>query len=361
MKPYAQSPSAAASRQTELLHPDEVTGALSRILGRFSRRSLNTLADLDAYRGLPTELLFPEPQEVPVARVSTRWRLPGLVSEDVIFPSLHQPIEPRFRRRYSNEYRETHTVYARRIRPLGARRRPRLLYLHGYMQPETYLEEFSLLAGMALRLDAEVVQLQPPYHGRRTPRSSRFGGEFYWTADLVRSIEALRQNLLDARTLLGWLLEQDPRPVGVIGLSLGGALTLILTCLDARFAFALPLVAHMDLAALVADAPVLSRARSELRDFGWGADDFRKFVKDIGWYDLRPKLPPSRIQLFAASKDRFFDPAVVEAMWRRWKRPPIRWYPCSHMGFVAHLPEVLRAISEFIGRQDTPGVAKRRR
>jgi hypothetical protein len=32
--------------------------------------------------------------------------------------------------------------------------------------------------------------------------------------DLVRSFEALRQTLLDARTLLGWLLASDARPVG---------------------------------------------------------------------------------------------------------------------------------------------------
>ena len=338
--------------EMDIFHPDQVTGALSQILSGFAHPSTNTLTDLAAYRGLPMKTLFPEPERVPAARVAPRWRLPGLVSEDVIFPSLHKPIEPKFRRRYSTDYVETHTVYARRIRPDSARRRPRLLYLHGYMQPETYLEEFALLVGMALRLNVEVVQLQPPYHGRRTPRASRFGGEFYWTADLVRSIEALRQNLLDARTLLGWLLDEDPRPVGVIGLSLGGALTLILTCLDARFAFSLPLVAHMDLPALVADAPVLEHARSELRQFGWDVEQFRKFVADIGWYDLRPKLPPERIHLFAASNDRFFDPAVVEAMWRRWGKPPIRWYPCSHMGFIAHLPEALRTVREFIDRLD---------
>jgi hypothetical protein len=84
-------------------------------------------------------------------------------------------------------------------------------------------------------------------------------------------------------------------------------------------------------------------------------------VTDLGWYDLRPKLPPQRIHLFAASDDRFFDPAVVEAMWRRWGKPPIRWYPCSHMGFIAHLPEVLRAVREFIDRQDAPADSRSRK
>jgi len=329
-------------------HPDLVTGALSELLQLAAHPVANTLGDLDAYVGRPLEELFPAPQRLPKVSVRARWRLPGLVSEDLVFRSLHVPLEPRFRRRYLRRYRETHRVYARRIRPAAARRRPRLLYLHGYMQPETHIEEFALLAGMALQLNVEIIQMQFPYHGRRTPRGARFSGEFYWTADLVRSVEALRQTLLDARTLLSCLLAADARPVGVSGLSLGGALTLSLTCLEERFAFSIPLIAHMDLAALLADAPVLGRMRRDLRSFGWGHKEFEAFVTSMGWHRLLPKLPVGRILLIAASNDRFFDPRVVKGMWKRWGRPAIRWYPTSHMGFIAHLPEALRVMREFI-------------
>ncbi|MFN8640243.1 MAG: alpha/beta hydrolase family protein [Candidatus Binatia bacterium] len=255
---------------TEPLHPDVVVGRLSDLLEPFASPVANTLADLGVYGGRPLAQLFPAPRTRPAVTTTTRWRLPGLVSEDLVFRSAHVPLERRFRRRYRDEYPETHLVYARRIRPTSARARPRLLYLHGYMQPETLVEEMALLSGMALRLNVEVIQMQPPYHGRRAPRASRFSGELYWTADLVRSIEALRQSLLDARTLLHWLLAEDPRPVGVAGLSLGGALAACLACVEERFAFAIPLIAHMDLAALVADAPVLARMRRQLRSFGWG-------------------------------------------------------------------------------------------
>jgi len=334
-----------------VLHPDLVTGALSEVLQQLAHPVSNTLNDLDVYAGRTVEELFPVPTRVPKVSLSARWQLQGLVSEDLTFRSLHVPIESKFRRRYSQHYRETHDVYARRIRPAAAGRRPRLLYLHGYMQPETYIEEFALLTSMALRLDAEVIQMQFPYHGRRTPRGSYFSGEFYWTADMVRSFEALRQTLLDARTLLSWLLDQDARPVGIAGLSLGGALTLGLTCLDDRFAFSVPLIAHMDLEALVRDAPVLGRMRRDLRSFGWGQEQFGKFVASIGWHALLPKLPVDRILMFAASNDRFFDPRVVKELWKRWGAPEIRWYATSHMGFIVHLPEVLGVIREFLDRQ----------
>jgi dienelactone hydrolase len=333
------------------LHVDDITGLLAGVVHRFAHPEPDTLGDLGAYEGLPIGALFPPPARSPRVRRRRRWRLPGLVSEDLVFESPHEPLDLRFARRYREEYAESHTVYARRVRPAGARRRPRLLYLHGYMQPETVVEELGILGTLATRLEMEVIQLQPPYHGRRRPRASRFDGEYYWTADVVRSFEALRQTLLDARTLLSWLLEQDDRPVGVAGVSLGGTLTCALTCLEERFAFSVPAIGHMDLGRLVADAPVLGRMRRELRQRGWSPADFGAFVARTGWDELLPKLPPERILLLAADTDRFFAPEAVTAMWRRWGEPRIEWYPASHMGFFTHAPRALRSLREFVDAQ----------
>lgn len=336
-----------------LPHTDAITGLLAGVVHRLGHPTPETLDRLDVYAGLPIGSVFPAPARTPEVRRRQRWRVAGVTSEDLVFPSLHEPIEPDFARRYRGEYEACHTVYCRRVRPDGAARRPRLLYLHGYMQPETYLEELGILAALALRLDVEVIQLQPPHHGRRRPRRSRFDGEYYWTADVVRSFEALRQTLLDARTVLGWLLEQDDRPVGVAGISLGATLTCALTCLDERFAFSVPIIGHMDLGRLLADAPVLGRMRRELRGQGWGAAEFGDFFASVGWTDLEPKLPPDRILLLAGSEDRFFAPDAVTAMWRSWGEPEIDWYPCSHMGFFAHAPRAMRTVRAFIDQRDT--------
>jgi pimeloyl-ACP methyl ester carboxylesterase len=335
-------------RISDLTHLDEIAGVLARGLQVLRPSPRNTLERLGAYEGLAPGALFPAPARVPEVERRIRWRLPGLLGEDLSFTSLHDPIEPEFRRYYHARRRRIQTVYARRIRPDTSADRPRLLYIHGYMQPETVIEEFALLTSMARALQMEVVQIQPPYHGRRTPRGSRFGGELFWTADLVRSVESLRQTILDVRTLLAFLRAESPQPVGVAGLSLGGALTATLACVEPGFAFAAPFIAHMDLGALFADAPVLGAMRADLQRFGWTPRDFGAFTKKLGWDALRPLIPRERIHLFAAKDDHFFRAAVVRAMWRRWDKPRIRWYPTSHMGFLPSLPDAVIRLRGFV-------------
>ena len=331
-------------------HPDDITGMLARLPQLLRSRPLNTLDRLIAYDGKTWEELFPTPTTLPEVRSRRRWKLPGAQSEDLVFDSLYEPIEPSFAHHYHRRRRRIQTVYARRIRPTRSGGRPRLIYIHGYMQPETLIEEIGLVATMARVLNLEVIQLQPPYHGRRKPRSSAYTGELYWTADVVRSFEALRQTLFDARVLLSVLQSEQSGPVGMTGLSLGGSLTAILTCLEPRLDFSVPIIGHMDMGALLRDAPVLQVMRDDLARLGWTHEEFGAFFSRIGWDELKPLIPADRILLLAARNDHFFSAVDLDAMWRSWGEPEIYWYPTSHMGFIPHLINALGHFRRFVDR-----------
>lgn len=329
---------------------DDMAGVLVRPLQLLRSNPRNTLDRLRAYESLAPETLFPAPDRLPRVRRRRRRSLPGFENEDLSFASLHEPIETRFRDYYHARSRRIQTVYARRIRPNGTEGRPRLLYIHGYMQPETVVEEHGLLGVMARTLDVEIVHLQPPYHGRRKPRSSPYDGERFWTADVVQSFEAMRQTILDARSLLSVMLDESPSPVGVVGLSLGGAFSATLACLEPRFDFSAPIIAHMDMGALLRDAPVLAAMRKDLAQFGWTPADFGAFFARIGWDQLEPVIPADRLLLLAAEKDHFFDADVMRTMWSRWGEPEIHWYRTSHMGFIPHMPSAIGHLQRFINR-----------
>jgi hypothetical protein len=144
---------------------------------------------------------------------------------------------------------------------------------------------------------------------------------------------------------------QDAGPVSILGLSLGGALTMILTCLEGRSRSPIP---QSPRAVRAGRRRPVSQACGRKQQFGWGADELREFVANR--VELCARVASAADHLFAASDDRFFVPAIVDEQWHRWGRPAIRWYPCSHVGIISCLPDVMKAVREFIDHHDVGAV-----
>ena len=67
-------------------------------------------------------------------------------------------------------------------------------------------------------LGADIVHLDLPFHARRKPRAALVHGSFYWSADLVRTLEAVRQSVMDVRTLVrGAVVYEDGQVTGAQG------------------------------------------------------------------------------------------------------------------------------------------------
>ncbi len=332
------------------MSPDDLTGAAATLIHRLGALPRDTREDLSVLRGAGVDAMFlPAVAEIDV-EVRRRLGVGLATRRDLRWTSQYQPLAPGYAERYAGAYAPLQQAVARVVSPRRAANRPRLLYIHGYMQPETPAEELGFLLPMALALNMEVIHVQMPFHGRRNRGLSRMSGSLYWTADMVRSLEALRQSLYDARCLLAWMRKHDPRPVGIAGISMGGVLALALACLEPDFAFALPCIAHMDITAMTHHAPVLSVMRSRLRAMGWRPGDLAELVEQTGWNSLKPQLSPDRVCLFAGRHDRFFPPQLVSQMAAQWGDPRIEWSPTSHLGWIPRLPLHLKKMRRFVDK-----------
>ncbi|MCA9773209.1 MAG: hypothetical protein KC466_12425, partial [Myxococcales bacterium] len=197
---------------------DETAGWLARRLHRRSSPHPNTRRELSLYLGKQIAELFPPPPGLPNVTMHRRWKFGRFKCDDLTFASFHEPICPKFRIRHELDYETNHTVHVRWFRHRSRARRPTLIYLHSWMYPETVFDEFTLVPRLARTLGVDIARLQLPYHGKRKPAHSIFHGELFWSADLVRSVEAIRQSVMDTRTLLGWLQERRGLEVGVVPL-----------------------------------------------------------------------------------------------------------------------------------------------
>lgn len=327
---------------------DKLVGALSRVLHGFRGAGVNTVDDLAPYFDLPADELFPAPA-VPrdLVRKRPRVALGPRVVETLKWYSQHVVLCPHYRARHAGEYLVNQRVVARWIHPRKGERRRALIYVHGWLEPGPWVEEASLLPLLHDELGVDVLHIQLPFHGSRNPKSALFHGEFFWSGDLVRSLEAVRQSAHDVRTLMAWLRSQGYDEVGVTGLSLGGSITMLLACVDPTPDYIMPIIAHLQLSEAVEEASILWRMRSDLEAFGVDRARRRELFGRIGLDKLAPKLARERQLWVAAKSDQYITAPLVERQWREWGKPPIEWIAGGHMTFPLQVPRLLGRIKEF--------------
>lgn len=325
------------------------TGLARTFLLSRSQATSNTLEELQAYAAYDMQSLFGDDPGLP-ERVEAKERrdLRGFRCTDLTFPSPHEVVSAPFRRLYDGAYQANDTVHARWVRHPDGRARATMVFLHSWMQPVSAFEDYFLLPRFAEALDVDVVSLQLPYHGRRKPAAAAFHGEYFWTADLVRTFEAMRQSVHDLRALMHWIEQQTGNPVGVMGVSLGGMVSLATACFEPKLAFCIATAAHLDLAGVLTDAGLLLPLREELQGHGWRPEDVEAYTRGLGLDEVMPCIDRERLLFVVGRYDEILSTHRCEALWRRWGEPPIHRFNGGHLGILTHMPGTLRVARGFL-------------
>jgi hypothetical protein len=325
---------------------DAVVGKLSRLM-HLRRTHHDTSHELTPYFGLPVEELFPAPQNPPdVRRVAPRFSLGSVQTETLSWRSQHEPLSAIYKRRHTTIYDENLTAYARWVHEKKKRRRSILLYVHGWLEPGSWIEEATLLPLWYRELGVDVAHVQLPFHGRRSPAGQLFHGEWFWTADLVRSLEAVRQAVIDVRSIMAWFRTLGYDEVGITGLSLGGCIAMLTACVAPLPDYVIPMIAHLELPDAIEEAPILFRMKDDLERFGLDAARRRDLFTRVTLSSAMPILDPSRQLWVAAREDGYLKAELVEKQWKRWHEPPILWIPGGHMTFPIAIGDIVRRMKD---------------
>jgi dienelactone hydrolase len=163
----------------------------------------------------------------------------------------------------------------------------------------------------------------------------------------VRSFEALRQSCIDARTLAAWLRREGYAEVGVMGVSLGASIAMILACLDPAPDYLVPVCGHLQLGEALEDAAILWRMKADLERFGVDREQRQRIFDGVGLARLRPKVPPERQMWIMARYDEYIAADLVERQRLAWGQPAIEWIPRGHMTFPLSIPRIVERTAEF--------------
>lgn len=320
---------------------DALVGGLTRLL-HLRRTNIDTSHELTPYFGLPLEELLPAPTRVPeVRRVAPKFKLGSATVETLSWQSEHEPLSPVYQRHHRTMYDANLTAYARWLHEKKRRRRSILLYVHGWLEPGSWVEEATLLPIWYRDLGVDVAHVQLPFHGRRSPRGQLFHGEWFWTADLVRSLESVRQAVADVRSIMSWFRRLGYDEVGITGLSLGGCITMLLACLEPLPDYVVPMIAHLELPDAIEEAPILWRMKDDLERFGITRERRREIFTRVALSNASPKLANEKQLWVAAREDGYLKAELVERQWERWGKPPILWIPGGHMTFPVALGDIV--------------------
>ena len=204
---------------------------------------------------------------------------------------------------------------------------PTAILLHGWNDAGHHYVRFPHLAARLNRNGCNAATLEAPFHFQRRPRQIGAWSNFL-CPDILRTVEAVRQEVAEIRAFARWLRQQGCPSVGLLGVSLGGWLSGLTVCHDAQFACAVLLVPVARLDRLIEEAAFCSVIRQ-----AWGGG--RIAVGKLNLTEVHPVIPKQNILLIEAVHDLFVRADAMEELWRAWDQPEIWRLRHGHISVLA--------------------------
>ncbi|TIV81703.1 MAG: dienelactone hydrolase-related enzyme [Mesorhizobium sp.] len=191
-----------------------------------------------------------------------------------------------------------------------------------------------------------VVEIAMPYHFERS-RPGSVHADYMLSPNLGRTIQSVRQAVLDGRKLIRWLKSEGYREISVLGMSLGSWVAAIVAAHD----LAVSKASLFLTAGSLADMVWSGRATRSIRDSlepeiqltdlrrAWGPLNLENYAHSLA----RPDLD---LQVVLAKRDKVVLPELSERFMQRLKdagaRPNILELNCGHYS-LAMPPYILLA------------------
>lgn len=259
--------------------------------------------------------------------------MPGYTVWAVRFPSPLKAPEPK-----------VNTVYAEYFQPKAAKSRPAVVVLH------ILGGDFALSRYLAARLAARNVPalfVELPYYGERCPEGTKF-----LSADIERTVSAMRQGICDVRRAVAWLQDReevDRDKIGITGISLGGIVSSVAASVDPEIRQAVLILAGGGLADILWDMPEpdARRYRELWTASGRTKADLEALTRPYDPLTYAEGLKGKRVLMMAGSVDEVIPPEAARKLWEAAGRPPIEWMPCGHYSAVGFLLPAVRQMVDF--------------
>lgn len=151
-----------------------------------------------------------------------------------------------------------------------------------------------------------------PYHYQRRPESSLFSGEYFWSADLLRSFHAVKQGIYDLKVSIRFIQTMNSYPTVIAGFSMGGNVSLRYFQLE-RAVDGLFLINPVTrLSQLFWESPLLRYVQKDLEACGYTLERVEALFQPL---DPVKNIEPNFFKRTVALGYSIYDQIVSEAMY----------------------------------------------
>jgi len=268
------------------------------------------------------------PAEATLAPAQARMGLRPTRYQTLSFSSGYEPHpgEPGGRRWQNHP--SNHTLHAQLFEHPGGPR-PWVVCVHGFGMG-TPLPNFAAFRVEQLHHEYgwNVVCPSLPLHGNRG--SGRLSGSEVLAPDYLRLAHLFAQGAWDVRRLLAWIRARGGSQIALWGLSLGGYVSALASCMEDDLSGIVAGIPAVDFPNVARDNEpwVIRRYDTEVQ-IDW--DEVRGATHMVSPLAMETRVPVERRYIFAGTADRVARPDQARALWRHWDRCRIHWFPGGHV------------------------------
>lgn len=226
---------------------------------------------------------------------------------------------------------------------------PNVILVHGWRMKSTdrinkiYLKCF-------LDLGYNVYHFTLPYHFDRNVNDSLYNGELMISTDIERTLLSVKQAVTDLRALIYWLKEHSNGKVIVIGVSLGGFITNLLSVVEEKIDSLISVMYANSMAYSVWNTIPGKFIKKDFMDKDFTYEQLKKCWAIIDPSLFKPKISKERILLFSGLYDKYVVKEDTDLLWEAWERPTRIVYHCGHAGIVFYRNNIAKDTIAFLNK-----------
>jgi dienelactone hydrolase len=186
-----------------------------------------------------------------------------------------------------------------------------------------------------------------PYYNERRPPNSKLK---LVSTDIVRTLDGIRQGVLDCRCAIAWLAgrpEVDPEKLGMVGTSLGSFLAGLTSANEPRIKNVCMLLGGGGLVDAYYDHPK-AKPVTEWIDLLGGKRLVKNLIAPVDPITYAAQLKGKNLLMIAAKNDEIVPPKAARQLWEATGKQRIVWLDSGHITAAFYTMTVLCEVRDHV-------------